>query len=579
MFTSKTHEVRNTHVQDGGGGGGGATYVFLVDKEGQHIPLLVAGGGGGLSVGAFRDDGAGGGWVSRAGPLTPGFELIRGASLEEGAVGGLACAGGAHGGFGGGGGGCLRGGGGGGWIEPNNLPIQPPPPPPRKHPPPPREAQAPWAPPAQARPPTAPSSSEAPRISSKPGVDKEGSTYTTRGGWGGVSLWGPSGMMVPSTPALPLTPRRSLATCAGGGWVSRAGPLTPGFELIRGASLEEGAVGGLACAGGAHGGFGGGGGGDIAARNCLLTSRGPGRVVKIADFGMARDIYRADYYKKGGKAMLPIKSFGVLLWEVFSLGVMPYTGCANREVMDMVSGGGRLENPYASQEYGNIPMGMRRGSGGAKREAATPAAETPTTTKFLPSNSTDRLLSSVEGGSMDSDSAGDEPTAAVWETSFSERASPRHYHGPANSLMPERKPAPIASPDPPRINAWANQEPPKLKPKPLCLDAAQLEQNLNALKKNSGSVNLTTMNILPPYINVVTPNKLSESKTIQIDPKKAVIHDLQSPKEEPKEEKVKLKQSNSAASLLNGPMTDVPYADSDNASSGSGGNAQNQHTL
>ncbi|XP_077284525.1 anaplastic lymphoma kinase isoform X2 [Arctopsyche grandis] len=104
---------------------------------------------------------------------------------------------------------------------------------------------------------------------------------------------------------------------------------------------------------------------DIAARNCLLTSKGPGRVVKIADFGMARDIYRADYYRKGGKAMLPIKwmppeafldgiftsktdiwSFGVLLWEVFSLGIMPYTGCANREVMQMVTGGGRLDIPY-----------------------------------------------------------------------------------------------------------------------------------------------------------------------------------------------------------------------------------------
>lgn len=142
-----------------------------------------------------------------------------------------------------------------------------------------------------------------------------------------------------------------------------------------------------------------------------------------------------------------------------------------------------------------------------------------------------------------------------------------------NALVPERKTAPIASPDPPRINP---KKDPKYipKPKPLCLDAAQLEQNLNALKKNSGSVNLTTMNILPPYINVVTPNKLSEVKTIQIDPKKAVIDDL--PKDlEQKEEKTKLKQSNSAASLLNGPMTDVPYVDSDNTSSSSSSNAQN----
>ncbi|CAB3247223.1 unnamed protein product [Arctia plantaginis] len=489
---------------------------------------------------------------------------------------------------------------------------------------------------------------------------------------------------------------------------------------------------------------------DIAARNCLLTSRGPGRVVKIADFGMARDIYRSDYYKKGGKAMLPIKwmppeayidgvftiktdvwSFGVLLWEVFSLGVMPYTGCANREVMEMVSGGGRLEKPYgcpqeiyrlmcecwnptpnarptfqnmfeilqsflqdaaivsaplpvvrsllplsadvqynangprrapacdylvpmspqdntpannsstdqlvlhsksptaaqdrpdtedsqfppllrASQEYGNIPMVCRSGSGGARRDAsATSGAETRTNTKFLQSNSTDRLLSSVEGASLDDDTASEtDEKPIIWETSFTEHKPELRQsidNGPVveklisitptspkppenalskaiesnaadktnhkNALIPERKAAPIASPDPPRITAWAKEALPKYapKPKPLCLDAAQLEQNLNALKKNSGSVNLTTMNILPPYINVVTPNKLSDSKTIQIDPKKAVIDDL--PKEtEPKEEKGKLKQSNSAASLLNGPMTDVPYADSDNASSSSSSN-------
>ncbi|XP_076236265.1 anaplastic lymphoma kinase isoform X2 [Calliopsis andreniformis] len=103
---------------------------------------------------------------------------------------------------------------------------------------------------------------------------------------------------------------------------------------------------------------------DIAARNCLLTCKEPGRVVKIADFGMAKDIYRSDYYRKGGKAMLPIKwmppesfldgifttktdvwAFGVLLWEIMSFGYIPYTGCTNRETMTMVTSGVRLEKP------------------------------------------------------------------------------------------------------------------------------------------------------------------------------------------------------------------------------------------
>ncbi|XP_053207383.1 ALK tyrosine kinase receptor-like isoform X2 [Panonychus citri] len=129
---------------------------------------------------------------------------------------------------------------------------------------------------------------------------------------------------------------------------------------------------------------------DIAARNCLLTAKfkspqastlystdgtfkmenynngfnNSGLVVKIADFGMARDIYRSDYYRKGGKAMLPVKwmppeafldgiftsktdvwSFGVLLWEVMSMGFMPYPGRGNQEVMQLVTAGGRLEPP------------------------------------------------------------------------------------------------------------------------------------------------------------------------------------------------------------------------------------------
>ncbi|XP_062253178.1 tyrosine-protein kinase receptor [Platichthys flesus] len=103
---------------------------------------------------------------------------------------------------------------------------------------------------------------------------------------------------------------------------------------------------------------------DIAARNCLLTYPGPDRVAKIGDFGMARDIYRASYYRKGGRAMLPVKwmppeafmegiftcktdtwSFGVLLWEILSLGYMPYPCKTNQEVLEFVTSGGRMDPP------------------------------------------------------------------------------------------------------------------------------------------------------------------------------------------------------------------------------------------
>ncbi|EHB10330.1 Leukocyte tyrosine kinase receptor [Heterocephalus glaber] len=103
---------------------------------------------------------------------------------------------------------------------------------------------------------------------------------------------------------------------------------------------------------------------DIAARNCLLSCTGPGRVAKIGDFGMAREIYRDSYYRRGGPAFLPVKwmppeallegiftsktdswSFGVLLWEIFSLGYVPYPGRTNMEVLDFVTAGSRLDAP------------------------------------------------------------------------------------------------------------------------------------------------------------------------------------------------------------------------------------------
>ena len=41
----------------------------------------------------------------------------------------------------------------------------------------------------------------------------------------------------------------------------------------------------------------------------------------------------------------PSRSFGILLWEVMSLGYMPYPGRGNQEVMQLVTNGGRLEPP------------------------------------------------------------------------------------------------------------------------------------------------------------------------------------------------------------------------------------------
>ncbi|XP_069132980.1 uncharacterized protein [Argopecten irradians] len=103
---------------------------------------------------------------------------------------------------------------------------------------------------------------------------------------------------------------------------------------------------------------------DIAARNCLLTEKGPNRVAKIGDFGMARDILRTNYYRKNGSAMIPVKwmppeafmdgvftsktdvwAFGVVLWEVFTMGFVPYPGKTNAEVMKYVLGHGRLNQP------------------------------------------------------------------------------------------------------------------------------------------------------------------------------------------------------------------------------------------
>ncbi|XP_025424056.1 tyrosine-protein kinase transmembrane receptor Ror-like [Sipha flava] len=100
---------------------------------------------------------------------------------------------------------------------------------------------------------------------------------------------------------------------------------------------------------------------DLACRNCLV---GHDLTVKIADFGMSRDIYTCDYYKVGGSRLLPVRwmspesvvygkftlesdvwSFGVVLWEIYSLGKQPYYGYSNDEVLKLIHDGVLLDIP------------------------------------------------------------------------------------------------------------------------------------------------------------------------------------------------------------------------------------------
>ncbi|MGH0142097.1 UNVERIFIED_CONTAM: hypothetical protein FKN15_023033, partial [Acipenser sinensis] len=106
---------------------------------------------------------------------------------------------------------------------------------------------------------------------------------------------------------------------------------------------------------------------DLAARNCLVSVKEyscPSRKVKIGDFGLARDIYKNDYYRKEGEGLLPVRwmapeslidgvftnfsdvwSFGILIWEIMTLGQQPYPARTNLEVLHFVRTGGRLERP------------------------------------------------------------------------------------------------------------------------------------------------------------------------------------------------------------------------------------------
>uniref|UniRef100_A0AAR2K4C3 Vascular endothelial growth factor receptor 3 n=1 Tax=Pygocentrus nattereri TaxID=42514 RepID=A0AAR2K4C3_PYGNA len=118
---------------------------------------------------------------------------------------------------------------------------------------------------------------------------------------------------------------------------------------------------------------------DLAARNILLSEN---NVVKICDFGLARDIYKDPDYVRKGNARLPLKwmapesifdkvytsqsdvwSFGVLLWEIFSLGASPYPGIQiDEDFCKRLKDGTRMRAPdTASPEVYGIMLACWQG--------------------------------------------------------------------------------------------------------------------------------------------------------------------------------------------------------------------------
>lgn len=101
---------------------------------------------------------------------------------------------------------------------------------------------------------------------------------------------------------------------------------------------------------------------DLAARNVLVCEN---NVLKIADFGLARNFVQgSDYYRKTTDGRLPIKwmaleslsgqiytsqsdvwSYGIVLWELLTLGKSPYHGINAYDLQRLLESGQRMKMP------------------------------------------------------------------------------------------------------------------------------------------------------------------------------------------------------------------------------------------
>uniref|UniRef100_A0AC35FEC9 Protein kinase domain-containing protein n=1 Tax=Panagrolaimus sp. PS1159 TaxID=55785 RepID=A0AC35FEC9_9BILA len=112
---------------------------------------------------------------------------------------------------------------------------------------------------------------------------------------------------------------------------------------------------------------------DVACRNILLTKSG---AAKLADFGLCCHCDESFTYRASLQKRLPLKwlsiealidrifseksdvwSFGVLCYETFSGGLIPYPALSNVEMLEFLESGKRLEKPSkASNEIYDLML-------------------------------------------------------------------------------------------------------------------------------------------------------------------------------------------------------------------------------
>ncbi|XP_022089760.1 tyrosine kinase receptor Cad96Ca-like [Acanthaster planci] len=101
---------------------------------------------------------------------------------------------------------------------------------------------------------------------------------------------------------------------------------------------------------------------DLAARNVLVDDN---MVCKVSDFGLARDVINIRVYQRESKGPLPMRwmalesllddvytiqsdvwSFGILMWEIVTLGARPYPHIMTaKDMVHQLRGGYRMAKP------------------------------------------------------------------------------------------------------------------------------------------------------------------------------------------------------------------------------------------